>query len=1017
MLFPLSSHLWSLTVFVFQLFFFKSGYDDATRKIRATKLELLQWACHQSGVPQCTRYDDLKDGFVLLCLAEKLWPGLIDSNIIRNQRRGQRTSRMNWELLRSVMSSVGLPAHLCDPKGVAAGHQRPCYNLLVMFYFLTKLAGSSEFSVDFAHPIDESLAAFLQSPESIHALSKGQTRAAEEQSGAMPKSRVPPITRSVEAQLQFSEDVSGERSLSPAHPAPSPHRRAPVATPKAPMYRSHVDVEADEGTAVATPRRSANAATFAQRELQHCRRAKELLEQELSHVRAMSRHALDQQRTLVEAEMARTHAQFASQSITTRMEAEFAAQKAASSVRAELDRVLEDIQLERQSFHGLHGTDRLEQEVVTLRQSNAVLMGKLQAMDSAVERSAREASQWKESLDGAKSQFDRVLAALQASAALCKESIEIDGDSLPMVLVDRLQSAERAAVLHILRQQQSEKKELRLRVERLEEQAKERNVRDQSIALAGGSSSLTPATSTSDTLQLQRLQRANAMLHEQLGLLKRNGATSDGSMMNIREMAQVLQTPDMRADHLADNTGVVPSSTLGPSATSVDALCSTLWDRLKSLGNEGSADTIQSIFWALTATSQVLNARLRHCGQTAHDLAEALTALQRDRIIERHRSAKELRDKTELLKAQLLQQTTSMRQAQGDVELELKLSRDELQQLRKDIPSSFDRFKKVLTDLFSEFEQQLDGPREQCKLLTKHNTQLRSREQQWRQVAEMLLDSVRRGQGHVATTQAQELIDRLVKDQQLAGREVPMLSDSTDSVRFALGQIRDSVDDAVRVIFGRLEQSQYIAEELRRVSHELASSRAEGELQRTMCDAAKRESEMLRADLDTSRESGARLQASEEVLRQRLAAQVREEQRNMEITLSRILEGSEAKSERQPPLLHIPPASFDRPSQPLHRALDEPRGRAEPPLHSVREWVSHVGTLVGEPHLASTSLQQLATTNEYERAVITPGALSESSAQMATQRTPSVLTPDELERRKQEILSKYGVRSSRSSTA
>lgn len=989
------------------------------------KQELLLWACHQSGVPQCTRYDDLKDGFVLLCLAEKLWPGLVDANVVRNQRRGQRTSRVNWELIRSVMSTVGLPAHLCDPKGVAAGHQRPCYNLLVMFYFLTKLAGSSEFSVDFAHPIDESLAAFLQSPESIHALSKGQTRSGEDASNysTAPKQRVQPSAlRLVEStQLQYQEVEFVERSLSPAHPAPSPHRRAPTATPRA-SQRVH-DGDVDE--ALGTPRRSANSLTFAQRELQHCRRAKELLEQELTHVRAMSRHALEQQRTLVEAEMARTAAQFASQSITSRMEAEFAAQKAALSVRAELDRVLEDIQLERQSLNGLHGSERLELEVVTLRQSNAVLMGKLQAMDSAVERATREAHQWKEALEGTKAQFDRVLATLQASAIHCKEFIDSDGDPLPMVLVDRLQSAEKSSVLMLIKQHQMEKKELRIRVERLEEQLKGQSLRESATCTTG-------PIGSGDGLQLQRLQRANAMLHEQLGLVRR-GHTYEGAPSNVREMTQLLQTPDTRAEHLPEHAGTVPSATLGPSAVSVDALCASLWERLKvvtSAMSDSAAETVQSLFWALTATAQVLNARLRHCGQTVHELANTLAGAQRDRIVEQHRAVRELRDKTEGQKAQLLQQTAQMRQAHGDMELELKLNRDELQHLRKDIPASFERFRKIISDLFAEFEQQLDGPREQCRYLSRQNGQLRSREQQWRQAAELLLEAARqapRGQG--VPSQAQELVERLVKEQQQTTlRDGISSADGADSVRYALEQIRDSVDEAVRNVFGRLEQSQYISEELRRVSHELAACKAEGELQRTMCDAARRECELLRLDVDKSLEASARLQSSEDALRQRLSIQTQEEQRNMDAT-RQILEGVDLPQAKPKGLgtLHIPLSSHETTgktssSAPL-RGLDDLTQR-EPPLHSVREWVNRSGgapaSLNNIAPSALPSLQQLATAHEqlpaqHERTA-TPGAQSEASGQQSL-RTPSVLTPDELERRKQEILSKYGVRSSRSSAA
>lgn len=1006
------------------------------------KQELLQWACQQSGVPQCMRYDDLKDGFVLLCLAEKLWPGLVDANIIRNQRRGQRTSRTNWELLRSVMTAVGLPVHLCDPKGVAAGHQRPCYNLLVMFYFLSKLAISSDFSVDFAHPIDEALAAFLQSPDSIQALSKGQTKGGEESSLPTPSnSKAATGNRAVrptEVPREYNE-YAVERSLSPAHPAPSPHRRPPTATPQGGGAARHGMDEHHETFLPATPRQSANASIYAQRELQHCRRAKELLEQELAHVRLMSRHTLEQQRSLVEAEMARTAAQYASQNVTTRMEAEFEAQKAALSVRAELDRVLEDIQLERQSIQGLQGPERLEQEVLTLRQTNAVLMGKLQAMDNAVERSVREASQWKEALEVSRGQFDRVLATLQASAIQCKESIEADGETLPMLLVERLSAAEKSQVLRIVRQQQEEKKELRLRADRLEEQLKESQFRHTSTSYSASNGPVQPNhnASTGDALQLQRLQRANALLHEELGLLRRSGMSANGGPVDIREMQQLLQTPDTCAEHLPDGTGAIPSTSLGPSATAVDALCASVWERLKKAtathADAASVETIQSLFWALTATSQVLNARLRNCGRTVHELSNALSAVQRDRIIERHRAAKDTREKTESLRSQLQQQTAAARQATGDTELELKLCRDEAQQLRKDVPHAFERFRKMLGDLFSEFENELDGPREQSKILSRLNAQLRNREHQWRQVAELLLDAARRGNhGTPAVAQAQEVVERLTREPELSARDAQQRVDgkeSTDSVRHALEQIRISVDEAVRTVFGRLEQSQHITEELRRVSHELAACKADAELQRTICDASRRECELLRADVDRMDETAAKLQSSEDVLRQRLAAQIREEQLNMEETTGRILSSIGVE---QPAIPRSRPQAHNvLPQEVEGKRSTQVAGATEPPP-SVREWISTVGSMVAPAaagmstthQSSSASLQQLATAHEMTYVtshrndiVVTPSAHSETSAQAPSHRTPSVLTPDELERRKQEILQKYGVRSSRSSTA
>jgi hypothetical protein len=138
------------------------------------KAELIAWAAEVSGVYPCAKYEDFKDGLIFLTLFDNLFPGIVDSTTIRVQRSGPRNSKANWESVRNGSMSVGLPATIIDRKGVAAGQQRPIYNMLVMFYFLTKLTVSNDFTVDFAHPIDDSLAEFLQSPASLDCLSRSR---------------------------------------------------------------------------------------------------------------------------------------------------------------------------------------------------------------------------------------------------------------------------------------------------------------------------------------------------------------------------------------------------------------------------------------------------------------------------------------------------------------------------------------------------------------------------------------------------------------------------------------------------------------------------------------------------------------------------------------------------------------------------------------------------------------------------------------------------------------------------
>ncbi|KAG5488798.1 hypothetical protein JIQ42_00415 [Leishmania sp. Namibia] len=136
------------------------------------KAELLAWAASVTEISPCEKYGDLKDGLIYLALARQLFPDEIDSAIVRLQRRGARDATKNWSLLISCLRRHGIPTHLCSRQAVERGHTRHCFNLLVLFYFLVRLACGDLFAVDFAQPVDPQLAAFLQSPDSVLAVER-----------------------------------------------------------------------------------------------------------------------------------------------------------------------------------------------------------------------------------------------------------------------------------------------------------------------------------------------------------------------------------------------------------------------------------------------------------------------------------------------------------------------------------------------------------------------------------------------------------------------------------------------------------------------------------------------------------------------------------------------------------------------------------------------------------------------------------------------------------------------------
>ncbi len=146
--------------------------DAAPRPIG--KKELLLWATEVTGT-MCNKFEDLRDGVIIVKLISSIWPRAVDP---RNSRKMKAAPQLDWELKRNwdtikeIMTEIRLPVQLVDRAAIQQGRFRACYNLLVMLFFMMSLTKHREFSVDFAHPIDPRLSAFLQSNASIDALSR-----------------------------------------------------------------------------------------------------------------------------------------------------------------------------------------------------------------------------------------------------------------------------------------------------------------------------------------------------------------------------------------------------------------------------------------------------------------------------------------------------------------------------------------------------------------------------------------------------------------------------------------------------------------------------------------------------------------------------------------------------------------------------------------------------------------------------------------------------------------------------
>eukprot|EP01062_Namystynia_karyoxenos_P016580 TRINITY_DN16058_c0_g1_i1.p1 TRINITY_DN16058_c0_g1~~TRINITY_DN16058_c0_g1_i1.p1 ORF type:complete len:1286 (+),score=472.83 TRINITY_DN16058_c0_g1_i1:108-3965(+) len=137
------------------------------------KAELLEWASALCGV-RCSRFDDLKDGAVFVRIFAKVFPAV---NLAAlpwcPDPKTPQDAAANWDAIELLVQQLGLPLESVDRKGLMRAKFKPCFQFIVMLFFLNNLSLSHDFAVDFTHPIEEPLAAFLQSTASVEALQRG----------------------------------------------------------------------------------------------------------------------------------------------------------------------------------------------------------------------------------------------------------------------------------------------------------------------------------------------------------------------------------------------------------------------------------------------------------------------------------------------------------------------------------------------------------------------------------------------------------------------------------------------------------------------------------------------------------------------------------------------------------------------------------------------------------------------------------------------------------------------------
>ena len=225
------------------------------------KKELLCWVSDMCGRPVVS-FSALKDGDALVRCVKETWPLAYDECRPRFPKRmdGTREPRENFALIQAIFAALRLPPAALDVRGVRASAFKPCYNLLVVCFFLRNLALHGDFSVDFTHPIEQSLAQFLQSPASIASLRRGgalEPSPSGEPAAGRPR-RTPKRPDASTRRLARAEKAVPGSAFGPASPPPGlPLSVFRPPSPSRPV-RGSIPSVASDGDGVGTLERFAD---------------------------------------------------------------------------------------------------------------------------------------------------------------------------------------------------------------------------------------------------------------------------------------------------------------------------------------------------------------------------------------------------------------------------------------------------------------------------------------------------------------------------------------------------------------------------------------------------------------------------------------------------------------------------------------------------------------------------------------------------------------------------------------
>ena len=167
------------------------------------KKELLQWASQASG-RIVTKFDELKDGDVLLRCMKETWPAAYD----RCRRKGQpRSVSGNFELMGNMFEHLELP-RACSIRANPARVVQELLQLSGHGLLPEEPRDAQRLQRGFHPSVDSKLAAFLQAPESVASLHKGGAL-------APPGGSAPKTSRGASSSARSTRDTTPrERSSS-----------------------------------------------------------------------------------------------------------------------------------------------------------------------------------------------------------------------------------------------------------------------------------------------------------------------------------------------------------------------------------------------------------------------------------------------------------------------------------------------------------------------------------------------------------------------------------------------------------------------------------------------------------------------------------------------------------------------------------------------------------------------------------------------------------------------------------